>query len=128
LPALLEVLGQGFEHPAKDPFLDPSLKAAMAGLVGRVAFGKVLPGRSGAQYPEDAVQDIAWVPPGSASAVFSSRRIRDKGFQHFPLLVREVHARLHLLPKGHTTAPLYPHSRIYETASRHEVEQGSQEA
>jgi hypothetical protein len=55
LSAPFEVLGQGFEHPAKDPFLDPILKAAVAGLVGRVAFGQVLPGRSGAQYPEDAV-------------------------------------------------------------------------
>jgi hypothetical protein len=121
LPALFEVLGQGFEHPAKDPFLYPLLKAAMAGLVGRVAFGKILPGRSGAQYPEDAIQDVAWVPPGSASPVFPSRRIRDKGLQYFPLLVREVHARLRLLPEGHTTAPLYPHSRIYEIASNHHV-------
>ncbi len=56
LPALLEVFGQSFEYAAKNPFLDPSLKAAaVAGLVRWIAFRKVLPGRSGAQDPEDAV-------------------------------------------------------------------------
>jgi len=48
LPTLFEVFGQGFEHAAKDPFLDPPLKAAVAGLIGRVAFGQILPG--GPQY------------------------------------------------------------------------------
>jgi hypothetical protein len=43
LPAFLEIFRQGFEHPAKNPFLDPLLEAAVAGLVGRVAFRKVLP-------------------------------------------------------------------------------------
>jgi hypothetical protein len=52
---VLRGLGPSFEHPAKDPFLDPLLEAAVAGLVGRVAFGQVLPRRPGAQYPEDAV-------------------------------------------------------------------------
>jgi hypothetical protein len=32
-------LGQGFEHAAKNPFFDPPLEAAVAGLVGRIAFG-----------------------------------------------------------------------------------------
>jgi hypothetical protein len=89
----------------------------VAGLVGRVAFGKVLPGRPGAQYPEDAVQDIAWVSPGPASSVFSSRWLWDKKLQYFPLLVCEVHAALLLLLEGHMTAPLYPCFRIYEIAS-----------
>jgi hypothetical protein len=108
LPALLEVFGQSFEHFAQNPLLDPLLKATVRGLVGRVAFGKVLPGRPGAQYPEDAVQDIAWVSPGPASSVFSSRWLWDKKLQYFPLLVCEVHAALLLLLEGHMTAPLYP--------------------
>jgi hypothetical protein len=55
LPALFEIFARGFEYAAKNSFLDPLLKATVASLVGRVAFGKVFPGRSGAQYPEDAV-------------------------------------------------------------------------
>ncbi len=55
LPTLFEVFGQSFEHVAKDSFFDPLLKAAMAGLVGGIALGKILPGCSGTQDPEDAV-------------------------------------------------------------------------
>lgn len=55
LPALFEVFGQSFEYAAKNSFLDPLLKAAMAGLVGWIAFGEILPGCSGAKYPEDGV-------------------------------------------------------------------------
>jgi hypothetical protein len=55
LPALFEVFGQSFEYSAKNSFLDPLLEAAMAGLVGRVTFGQILPGSPGAQYPEDAI-------------------------------------------------------------------------
>jgi hypothetical protein len=96
-------------------------------LVGRVAFWEILPGRSGAQYPEDTVEDLAWISPGSSSSVFSSRWIWDEWLQYFPLLVCEVHAALVLLLEGHMTAPLYPHFRIYEIASRHFVNKGNEE-
>jgi hypothetical protein len=72
----------------------------VAGLVGWIAFGEILPGCSGAKYPEDAVENIAWVSPGSASTIFSSRWVGHKRLQHFPLLIGEVHALL-LLLKGH---------------------------
>jgi hypothetical protein len=88
----------------------------VTGLVGRVALGEVFPGCSGAQYPEDAVEDVAWVSPGPASSIFSSRWIRNKRLQHFPLLVCEIHA-LFLPLKGHMSEPLYPHFLIYEIAS-----------
>jgi hypothetical protein len=79
----------------------------MASLVGRIAFGEVFPGRSGAKYPEDAVQDVAWVSPWSASSIFSLRWSWNKRLQYFPLLVCEVHAALLLPLKGHvTTEPL----------------------
>lgn len=55
LPTLFEIFGQRFENIRKNPFFGPLLKAPMAGLVRWVAFGKVLPGRSGAQDPENAV-------------------------------------------------------------------------
>jgi hypothetical protein len=90
----------------------------MRGLIGWIAFRKVLPGSAGAEYPEDSVQDVARISPGSASSVFSSRWIWDKRLQHFPLLVGEVHDLL-LRRKGRMTEPLYPHFHIYEMASRH---------
>jgi hypothetical protein len=66
----------------------------MAGLVGRITFGKVFPGRSGAKYPKDAVQDVARITPGPPSSILSSRWVWDKRLQHFPLLICEVHALL----------------------------------
>ena len=116
LSPLLEVFGQCFENIRENPFLNPSLKAAMAGLVGWVAFWKVFPGRSSAKYPENAVQDVPWVSPGSSPTVFSARRLGDKRLQHFPLLVGEIQVLL-LLPRGCTTEPLYPRFHIYEIAS-----------
>jgi hypothetical protein len=96
----------------------------VAGLIGRVAFREIHPGCSGAHYPEDAVENIAWVSPGSASAIFSLRGIWDEWLQYFPLLVGEVHA-LFLLLKGCANEPLYPHSRIYEIASSRLCASGS---
>jgi hypothetical protein len=111
-----EIFCQGFEYATKDPFFDPSLEATVAGLVGRVAFWEILPRRAGTQYPQDGVENIAWVSPGSAPAIFSLRGIWDKWFQYLPLLVCEVHA-LFLLPEGCKTEPLYLHFHIYEIAS-----------
>jgi hypothetical protein len=39
LPAFFEVFGQRFEDRAENSLLDPPLKAAVAGLVGRVTLG-----------------------------------------------------------------------------------------
>jgi hypothetical protein len=89
----------------------------MAGLVGRVAFRKILPGSARTHYPEDAVQNVARISPGPASAIVSSRWIRDKRLQYFPLLVGEVHVAVLLLLEGHRTDPLYPPFPIYEIAS-----------
>ena len=93
----------------------------MAGLVGRVTFEKVLPGCSGAQNPEYGVQNIARISPGSAPTVFPSRWVWDKRLQHFSLLVCEVHTAVLLALEGHMTQPLYPHFRIYEMGSSHEL-------
>jgi len=55
VPTLFEVFGESFEYAAKNPFFDPSLEATVAGLVGWVAFREILPGCSGAKYPQDGV-------------------------------------------------------------------------
>jgi hypothetical protein len=51
VPTLFEIFCKSFEYAPQNPFLDPPLKATVTGLVGRVALGKVFPGRSGTQYP-----------------------------------------------------------------------------
>ena len=52
LSALFEIFGQSFEYAAKNSFLNPLLKAPMAGLVGGIAFGQVLLRCPGTKYPE----------------------------------------------------------------------------
>jgi len=39
LSTLFEISGQGFEYAAKNTFLNPSLEATVAGLIGGVALG-----------------------------------------------------------------------------------------
>jgi len=43
--------------------------AAVASLVGRVAFGQVVTGGAGAQDPKGAVEDLARLSPGPAASV-----------------------------------------------------------
>jgi hypothetical protein len=50
----------------------------MAGLVGRIALGKIFPGSSGAQDPEDAIEYVSRVSPRPASTVGSARRMSNK--------------------------------------------------
>ena len=68
-------------------------------LVGRVAFGEILPGCSGAKYPEDAVEDIARISPRPAPPILSLRWRWDQWLQYLPLLFGEVHALFHSCQK-----------------------------
>ena len=90
----------------------------MAGLVRWIASREILPGSACAKYPEDAVEDVSGLPPGSSPAIFSARRFWDQSLQHFPLFVGEVHAPF-LPPKECATSTLYPPLYIYELASSH---------
>ena len=91
---VLEVLGQRTEDLLQYALLGPTLEAAVARLVGRVAPGQVAPGSAaGAQDPEDAVEHVPRVPPRSAPPVLSARRrLWDERSQNPPLLVGKVHA------------------------------------
>jgi hypothetical protein len=84
-------------------------------LVGRVALRQVAPGGAGTQDPQDAVEDVPWVPPGPAFAVRPARRIGDQGLQDLPLLVGKVHVR----PPASMTdrGTLYGPWHVYEIAS-----------
>jgi hypothetical protein len=88
----------------------------VAGLIRRVASWEVFTGCSGAKYPEDAVEDISGVSPGSSPTIFSARRFRNERLQQLPLLVGEIHA-LFLLIEELVMEPLYPPFLIYEMAS-----------
>ena len=70
--------------------LDPFLESAVAGLVGRVAFGEAGPLGAGAQDPENATEYLSGVSSGASFAVRSSS-VGNQWGEDVPLLVAEVH-------------------------------------
>jgi hypothetical protein len=68
----------------------PLLETAMAGLVRRIAFRKVVPRSAGAQDPENPVQHFARVSPRPAATIPAASRHRDQRCDDLPLRVRQV--------------------------------------
>ena len=66
----------------------------MAGGGRRVPIGHVLPGRAGAEHPQDAVQHVAGVPPRATASVGANVRLRNQRFENGPLRVLEIHGSL----------------------------------
>ena len=91
LAAIAQVLGESLEQAIQPATALPLLKAAMAGLIGRIPPRQIVPRRAGPQHPEHAVQDGPRVgprPPAMIGAPTGTKR----GFEHGPLGVSEVHA------------------------------------
>ena len=69
----------------------PLLKAAMAGLIGRIAVGQIVPRSAGAQNPEDSVQHGSRIAPGPTATIGTSLG-SEPGPDYFPLRLGQVHA------------------------------------
>ena len=89
--AVAEVLGESLQEPVEPAGALPELKAAMHGLVRRVAPGEVGPRCTGAEDPEHGIHDAARLRPGATAAIGPPPRSEGR-FEHGPLLVGEVHA------------------------------------
>jgi hypothetical protein len=50
---------EGLEDLHPDPLALPAKETIVTGLPGRVAFGQIAPGGTGAQHPENAVKHLA---------------------------------------------------------------------
>jgi hypothetical protein len=66
----------------------------MAGGGRGISVGNVLPGRTGAQHPQNPVQHLARVPPWAAAAVGPGVGLRNQRFEDGPLRVLEFHGSL----------------------------------
>jgi len=86
LASLVQMLGQEAKHFDKPALTNPLLKAAMAGLVGRVLVRHFSPLGATAENPQHAVQHRPRVVPWTASVIRSSRRTQDR-LNQFPLFV-----------------------------------------
>jgi hypothetical protein len=89
--AIATVLRQGVEHLVEHPSADPGLIAAMAGLVRGIAPRQILPGSAGLEDPEDPIQHITGVAPGTPAPIRPAARPGQQRFEHGPLFVGEVH-------------------------------------
>jgi hypothetical protein len=69
----------------------PLLKAAMAGLIGRIAVGQIVPRSAGAQDPQNSVQHGSRIAPRPTSTVEASFRSK-QGFELGPLRLGQIHA------------------------------------
>jgi len=78
------------DHPAAHPVLEP----AMARRGRRIPIGHILPGRAGAQHPQDPVEDLAIVAPRPPPSIGSTMRLRNQRFENAPLFVLEYHGSL----------------------------------
>ena len=64
-----QVFGQHFQDASQGCMAHPAWKTPMAGWVGRIAVGKVLPGGSCAQHPQHPMQHLTTVSPRSPTAI-----------------------------------------------------------
>ena len=67
----------------------------MAGLVRREAAGQVMPAGAAPQYPEDAVDHLAVLPPRAAAPVLAAGQLGQVRLDDRPLLVRQFFASCH---------------------------------
>jgi hypothetical protein len=88
----VEIDRQGFQDAPQDAGVDPGLKAAVTGLIRRIAAREILPRRAGPEDPEDPVQHVAGIAPRPSAAIAAQTGFRQKGRQNGPLRVCEIHA------------------------------------
>jgi hypothetical protein len=91
LASIAQVLGQSPQDAWKDTGAIPMLEATMARRRRRVPIRYVLPLRSRAQNPENAVQDLAIVAPRAPAPIRTTPWLRDQRLEDVPLFIREVH-------------------------------------
>jgi len=85
-----EVLSQSLQHATYDAGADPLLKAAMAGLVGRITLRQIGPRSTGAQNVQNSVKHFTPVFPGPATAILAAFRLGNQGVKQSPLGVGQV--------------------------------------
>ena len=90
-PRACRSVGEGFEHLPQRAAIDRGLKAAMTRLIGRIPVGEIQPGRTGAQDPENPIQDVARIAPRPSAAIATQTWFRQERRQHGPLRVGQVH-------------------------------------
>ena len=66
----------------------------MAGSGRGISLRDIAPLGAGAQHPQDTVEHLPVIAPGTAASIRAYPGLRDQRLENRPLLVREVHASL----------------------------------
>ena len=82
--------GEPLEQAQEPATALPVLKAPMTRLIRRISHGQIVPGRAGAQHPEDAVQYGARIRRRSATPIGTATMTK-QGREDLPLRVSQVH-------------------------------------
>jgi hypothetical protein len=105
----LEIVRESTEDLVQRPRLHKSAEATVTSRVGRVGLRQILPPRTGAENPENAVEGLSVIAPRPAPTIPAARERRKERLDESPLVIREVHA----FADGRQEAGL----PIYETGS-----------
>jgi hypothetical protein len=97
LPGSVGTLLDRRKEASPEARLAPAVEAAGDGLPGAIPFGHVAPGSTGADDPEDAVEDASMVSGGAAGVRFLWRK---QGLSPLPLPIGEV---MSIHPRKDTT-------------------------
>ena len=91
LDVAIEGLGNRVHDAIPHTRLAPADEAVVTGDIGAIAFRKIAPRRTGAQHPEDAVQN-----PPVVNTRHAARFVRKKRFDDRPFEVRQIVAPAHV--------------------------------
>jgi len=85
--ALLEILSRRLQNSSEDPFFDPLLEPAMAGLVRWIPLRELFLPRATEQDPQNAVQHLTVASSRSPSSIAPNFQLRQMSAKHRPLFV-----------------------------------------
>jgi Na+-transporting NADH:ubiquinone oxidoreductase subunit NqrB len=88
-----QIFGQDPKNHFEAAILLPLLKTAMAGLIGRVAVGQVMPRRSGAQDPQDSIQNGSCLPRRPPLPI-RTPWFHEHTLEYLPLAFGQIHSSL----------------------------------
>ena len=95
-----QVMGERLQDFVKRLGLAPSLEPTMARRRRWVAVRKVGPRCARSQDPQNAIEYVAWIAPGTPAPVFADLRLGKKRLDCSPLLIGQIHRDFRSQPRS----------------------------
>lgn len=101
----MQIPGERVQDAPEGAVVDPALKPPMTGLIRRIPFGQILPGGTGAEHPEDAIEHVPRIAPRTTASVATHAGLRQEQLENRPLLLGEVHTLRYDGPRHFVHSP-----------------------